>query len=369
MMVLITGKPGNGKTLFALDLISKRAEKEKRQVYYYGIPLTSQFPYKWIELVDPQKWYECPPNSLIVIDEAQKPHLFPPRANGSKAPQHVSELETHRHNGLDIYFMTQDPSLVDNHIKKLSEEHYHLIRKFGLQKSSVYFAQSAMTSIANAALKNCIVSTFNYPSAVYGWYQSAQVHTHKRKIPARLMLFWAIPPILIALIWLSYQKVGALGKAADKQTDLTPAALTIPSPSQSGSVPAVIHKETVEEYVEKHQPRVEGLAYTAPVYDELTKPVAVPAISACISSKSKCTCYTQQATLLTVPAVTCRQIARDGYFQTFVSSPVSNSPGQLPLPSLPSVPSAVSASDSDSPVVPGTRSYENVVLANRASGA
>ncbi len=363
-MCLITGKPGNGKTLFALDLISKRAVAENRQVYYYGITLTAQFPHKWLELADPTLWYECPPNSIIVIDEAQKPHLFPARANGSKAPRHVTELETHRHNGVDLYFMTQDPSLVDNHIKKLSEMHYHIIRQFGMEKSKVYLAQSAMTSIANATLKNCIVSTFNFPPAVYGWYQSAQVHTHKRRIPARLILFWCVPPVLLVLIWVAYQKIGALGKAPDKKNDLTPAALSMPSEPVPRPQYVPVHKETVAEYVEKHQPRVEGLAYTAPVYDELTKPVAVPAISSCIASASKCTCYTQQATKLQVPDATCRQISRDGYFQSFASAP----PGQVQL-SASSVP-AVSAVPADVEPMPiGNRSYKSQVLADRTSGA
>lgn len=330
MMHLITGKPGNGKTLFALDLISKRAVKEKRQVYQYGINLTKQFPHDWKTLEDPQKWYECPPNSIIVFDEAQKPDLFPARANGSKAPKHVSELETHRHNGVDMYFMTQDPSLVDNHIKKLSEEHHHLIRQFGMEKSTVYFAHSALTSISNATLKGTIQSTFNFPPLVYGWYESAQVHTHKRKIPARLILFWCIPPILIALIWFSYVKVSALGKSKTKE--LIPSELSALPQVNRVNAPQPVHKETVAEYVERHQPRVEGLAYTAPVYDELTKPNAAPALSACVASKSKCTCYSQQATKLTVAPAVCRQISRDGYFQTFSTALAVSPPVQAEDP-------------------------------------
>jgi hypothetical protein len=48
-----------------------------------------------------------------------------------------------------------------------------------------------------------------------------------------------------------------------------------------------------ELWIAEHQPGIEGLAYTAPVYDEVTKPVLAPS-AACIASVSRCACYSEQ---------------------------------------------------------------------------
>lgn len=99
--------------------------------------------------------------SIIVIDEVQK--VMPPRPSGSKPPQLVSELETHRHRGFDLFFMTQDPSLVDNHLKKLAGEHIHLVRQWGRQKADLFKMQKVQDP-TNANLKRALHSTFPYRS-------------------------------------------------------------------------------------------------------------------------------------------------------------------------------------------------------------
>jgi hypothetical protein len=45
----------------------------------------------WIELEDPLKWYELPPQAIVVIDEFQK--VFPKRPNGSPVPKYMSSLK------------------------------------------------------------------------------------------------------------------------------------------------------------------------------------------------------------------------------------------------------------------------------------
>ena len=65
-------------------------------------------------------------------------------------------------------------------------------------------------------------------------------------------------------------------------------------------------------------PRVPGLEYTAPVYDEVTRPEEAPVPVACLVNKSKgCKCYSQQATLLSMDQSLCRQIVANGYFRAF----------------------------------------------------
>lgn len=152
MLTLITGQPGNGKSLYTIATVEAKRQAESRPVFYHGIP---DLTLPWTKLEDPAKWYDCPEKSIIVIDEVQK--VMPPRPSGSKPPQLVSELETHRHRGFDLFFMTQDPSLVDNHLKKLAGEHIHLVRQWGRQKADLFKMQKVQDP-TNANLKRALHS-------------------------------------------------------------------------------------------------------------------------------------------------------------------------------------------------------------------
>ena len=67
MISLITGLPGNGKTLFALWWIKQKAEKEQREVYYHNI---KDLTLPWHPF-EAEKWMELPKGSIIVMDECQ----------------------------------------------------------------------------------------------------------------------------------------------------------------------------------------------------------------------------------------------------------------------------------------------------------
>src|SRR5205809_7156589 len=97
MITLITGLPGNGKTLYALTWLKALAEKDGRTVFYSGI--TDCMIPGWVEH-EPEKWPELPANSVILIDEVQR--VMRPRMHGSAVPAHIAQLETHRHKGVDL---------------------------------------------------------------------------------------------------------------------------------------------------------------------------------------------------------------------------------------------------------------------------
>lgn len=64
-------------------------------------------------------------------------------------------------------------------------------------------------------------------------------------------------------------------------------------------------------------PRVDGLQYTAPAYDELTKPVRVPVPAACVRIRGECECWTQQGTRLETTPQVCEQVVKRGFFESF----------------------------------------------------
>lgn len=327
MITLITGLPGNGKTLFALWYIKAKAVAETREVYYHNI---KDLALPWT-IFDPETWMDLPHGSIIVIDECQD--VFPKKPNGSKLPEFYSELAKHRHRGFDIFLITQHPSLVDNFVRQLVGQHFHSVRKFGLARSTIYEWSAANPAPQNpSSQKSSVSMKFPYPKDVYTWYKSAEVHTVKRAIPAKLILavFFIIAVLLAG--WFALDHYQNRGKAPSVPVPGAPGVVSaagravggfagsVGSASQASFDPVA----DARQFVYASTPRVAGLPQTAPKYDELTRPTRVPVPAACIQRGRLdgpkgvvCKCYSQQGTVMPVPIDMCMAIARDGYFEEF----------------------------------------------------
>jgi zona occludens toxin (predicted ATPase) len=213
---LTTGLPGHGKTLRTIFEVEQRRISEGRRIYQYGIP---DLTLDWFELEDPEKWFELPEGSIIVIDEAQK--IFPVRPSGSRVPVHVSEFETHRHRGLDIVLITQHPNLIDAHVRKLVERHQHVMRPFGHSYAVIFEWQVCTDPQRSGVQKQALKTRWRYPKEVFKNYKSASLHTVKSRLPGRVLLL----PILGAVIGLLlYIARGALHQDALEDNALASSA-------------------------------------------------------------------------------------------------------------------------------------------------
>jgi len=308
MITLITGLPGAGKTLYALDIIHQKAQKENREVYYSGI---ANIKLPWIE-IDPEKWHECPPNAIIVIDECQR--LFRPRANGSKVPEYVSQLETHRHKGLDLFLITQHPTLIEVNVRRLVGLHFHCIRKFGMQKSRIHEFQSCRDN-PDKQRKDSIKHDYSYNKKVYDFYKSAEVHTVQRRIPMFLILTVIIVPI--GLTFAGYWTYNFFNKTylhSDKNKNEA-AKNKENKTNESNNQNQQTNQPQQISYASSRRNEIPGLPQSAPIYQEAIKPKTVPYPASCVASPPKCTCYTQQATKIAdMPKDLCMQIVKEGYF-------------------------------------------------------
>ncbi|TMI98612.1 MAG: zonular occludens toxin [Alphaproteobacteria bacterium] len=300
MLTLITGLPGNGKTLYALAKVKAQAEKENRQVYYYGI---KGIKLPWIK-IEPAEWQTLPPTAILVIDEVQD-HM-PLRPNGSKVPDHINALAKHRHSGVDIFLITQGPRLLDAFVRELVEVHYHVVRMWGMQRATIHEFRPGVRLTVGTSRSGSIQHRWAFPSEVFEWYTSAEAHTHKRAIPMKVWLLLAIIVGLPLVGWFAWVKLLDPNR-------VRPGAPVVPGVPAAQMAQAG-GKLTATAYVEQFTPRVPGLAYTAPVYDDSTKPVEAPYPAACIQSATRCQCYTQQGTRLEVPAAMCKGIAEGGFF-------------------------------------------------------
>ena len=131
MMTLITGVPGAGKTLRAVQLI-RAAVNEGRPVYsdIDGLALDGVEP-------APDDWRDTPEGSLVVYDECQ--HRWPSTGKpGAHPSEVVAAIDTHQHTGHDLMFVTQAPRKVHHSIRQLVGQHFHHNRVGGFQGAQVF---------------------------------------------------------------------------------------------------------------------------------------------------------------------------------------------------------------------------------------
>lgn len=304
MIYLITGQPGSGKTLmtvgrFIKELMGQKLKDEKgneieRRLCVDGIPALALDHQPLAETVVEDKqisvrdegcglgnWWEwCKPGDLIVIDEVQR--YTRPRALGTKPPKMVTELETHRHKGVDFIFITQSPALIDQNIRRLVNRHQHVRRLFGGARAIVYDwdgCQNDTSRVSSAVSKRLMP----YPKDAYKLYRSSELHTkQKQAIPA-----WVIVPVLaiaggvfIAPKAYSVMHGAASGKgvSAVAVPTSTPTAVVTPGTAQQSPValpPAPAAQVAVAVTEEKKE------------VEELPDPVG------CIANDTSCKCFTK----------------------------------------------------------------------------
>lgn len=306
MINLITGLPGSGKTLYMLNAVNNLAIKEGRTVYYHGI---DELTLPWELMESPEEWVNLPSKSIIVIDECQS--TFRPRAASVKPPLYVSEFETHRHKGLDFFLLTQHPMLIDGNIRRLAGKHYHVVRFFGFQKSTIHEFQSVRDNV-DKNTKNSIATHFIFPKDVFNWYKSADAHTIKRRIPMRLVLMVVLPLVLLGGLIYGYQVFKRMSDVETLKKNAAGQTLNNNGSPISGNSSQPIKLLT---YAESHEPKFAGLPHTALIYAKVTEPITAPYPAACVSSKKRgCLCYTQQGTVMNLNDAVCKNIVANGMF-------------------------------------------------------
>ena len=161
MFALVTGTPGAGKTSSTL---LRFKDVKDRPVFYRGIRDLSP-ELGWFELTDEQArdWHEnVPEGGIVIIDEAQQ--LFPVRPSSREVPAGLKALETHRHKGWDVIFITQEPGLLDSHARKIANEHFHYVRPFQAPMITEYHCGTGAISPSNRAdLARCSQSGSRSP--------------------------------------------------------------------------------------------------------------------------------------------------------------------------------------------------------------
>ena len=314
MLTIVTGLPGACKTLYTLSKIFKLYKD--RQIYVHNIDGIDHDHFGSLSLDDPEKWYELPTGAVVVIDEAQG--IFPLRKVGAGVPVKCSKFETHRHDGFDVVLITQDATLLDVHIRKLAGKHFHCKRLFGSQSSTIfeYNKWEVKPEDRNTIGKAISKEVWGFDKSIYPYYKSAEVHTVKRKLPFKLVV---LPFLAVAIILTLYWSVSTVMAMFEQDAE------TVTEILEGGGekTETVVHlvADPLELWIQARTPLVEGLPWTAPIYDEIYEVKTFPKPSCIIhgvtgdNGHGSCTCYSQQITKMpSVNDAVCRSLAQEGWF-------------------------------------------------------
>lgn len=314
MIELFTGLPGSGKTLSVVQRVVE-ARKAGRPVYSAGLEWKPEAAALGIiQLDDPLTWQDCPDGSLIVIDECQK--WMPTRSAQRDPIPPIMALSEHRHRGFDFLMMTQNPAMLDVWVRRLVGRHVHVLRKFGTRTCERIIWGECVDEPQSLSMRSRGQSEmWRYPPELFKLYKSATMHTHKARIPWRVVAL----PIVLALaafgVWWSSKYLHQMQAQAPTVDAAEPAKASAQPraesvPLQESSPPAPV---TVESYMSAITPRVDGMPWSAPIFDG-AKPAQLPRI-ACIIAGATCRCYTEQATRIKVRFDQCATIARYGVYR------------------------------------------------------
>lgn len=332
MLYLYTGVPGAGKTLYAVSNLVKRKDFKDRPIFVDGIKDLDHEKINYFDIPEGEsiqtwpKW--APPGAIIVVDECQR--IFRPRPSGSKVPDYVAELETHRHRGLDFILITQHPRLIDINLRELIEHHTHLGKtNLGLRRKMEWTTGGAKDPGSRANIKEALISVYRLDKSVYGLYKSAEVHTKIRTKKSKLLMLFPLALCLVGYgiwsftdFWGKFSGEGEKAKTASAtqpaQAQTQPSAVSASEHVSNGQYPKAETKpeEPKKPHLseEDYQPRIAERPETAPIYDGMNKAVkAMPWPAACIKAENRCTCYTDQGTKIKdIGKQTCLNYVKDG---------------------------------------------------------
>lgn len=316
MIRLITGNPGSGKTLFVVSELLAAAKLANRPIYTNITDL--KIP-GVVTLPQDADWTQLPDRSLVVFDECQdiedSQGVKPYAATGSPGlsrDHRLANLRQHRKREFDLWFIAQHPSFVHHDIRKITDEHVHMLRVMGLNRSTKYtFTGSYCQSPEKPEERRRGDKEFwRYPKKVFGLYHSANGHHFKFKMPRKVAMI-AVAMLATCALGL-YFLAGRVGLQADaaavEEAGLSP-GLVAASPN-----PAKVRPPSDGEFA-------------------WTDTGLVTPISGCAVLTHSCRCWNLEGKQLALSRAQCLNVATQPLPLSFVASAPASMP--VSLPSLP----------------------------------
>ena len=310
MITLFTGMPGAGKTAALVDLLLDIVGD--RPLFVDGLEGLT-LPHT---VIDANNWpEEMPDGAVLVVDEAQR--VWRPRGPAAKVPPSVSEMETHRHRGIDIFLTTQSPRLIDANVRGLVGRHVH-IRDVGWYGRWWYEWPETNEGTSWKTCPN--KRRYKLPKRVFDVYKSASMHIKPiRGVPRLLYVAAALLVLLGVLAFMVYRSLSS--KTSPKQAEPVPTLTT--GPATSAPVPTAV--SAPDERI-AFIPAISDRPWTAPAYDHLRVVVTMPRITGALCVNDDCRCYHGKERLLEVSSKACAEWADTRPFDPYSATEAEQQP-------------------------------------------
>lgn len=306
MITMFTGSPGAGKTASLVDFLSKL--EGNRPLYVDGLAGLT-LPHT---VVDANEWQtSLPDGAILVVDEAQR--VWRPRGSGARVPESVAALETHRHHGIDVFFTTQAPALIDSNVRNLVGRHVH-IRDTGIMGRWWYEWPETSTGMQ---WKTCInKKKISLPKKAFALYKSSSLHVKPvRGVPRILLIVVLLLLLSAAMI---YGVIRMVGRFTSPVANAGQVALSKDSSNSSGSrLQGPERRAFIDDRVD-FIPRVSYKPESAPAYDHLRVITAMPTVTAAACINDQCKCYTSQGTDAGLSSSECSTWAKSPPFNPYL---------------------------------------------------
>lgn len=323
MIRLITGNPGSGKSLLVVSELLALAKQANRPIFTnitdLAIPGVQVVPAHF-------DWTQLPDRSLVVFDECQdiedQDGLKPYAATGAPGlskDHRLANLRQHRKREFDLWFIAQHPSFVHHDIRKICDEHIHMLRVMGLSRSTKYtFTGSYCAKPEEPSERRRGDKEFwRYPKKAFSLYHSANGHHFKFKMPRKVAMVGIVVICTSALgVWFLAGRVGLGDKSILVEEARAAAGQAASSPGTLSAVP----------------PPAGEFAWT--------QTATVTPISGCAVLTDSCRCWNVEGQQLALDRAQCLTVALQPLPLSFVSSKASPGgagvpPADAPLTSTP----------------------------------
>ena len=296
MITLITAVPGSGKTLYSIGLIEDALASGRPVFTNINGLVKDKFSNNHLLSEAPDDWRDTPEGSLVIYDEAQQSHLYPSNAQrGPVTDERLTSMETHRHSGHDLVFITQAPTFVHHHIRKLVGLHVHLYRARGLHAATKYAWRPVCNSPNDRKeQQRADFVLWKFPKEHFSFYTSAVMHTHKFKMPKKLAVLGFFVLLGLGAVGFNLYKNSGLASVSGLSSEPLP---LVADSSVSAPVPVV-----------------------SP-YEWSKTPEAVP-VAGCIAmpSRNKCQCFSANGTTLEMSHAACLSVINSPLPRTFTAN-------------------------------------------------